>query len=50
MSNNWITALIVLIAAIVVITLLVMRNRKDKKNLLNKYTKTEEEGKIDSNA
>ncbi len=50
MSNNWITALIVLIAATVVITLLVMRNRKDNKNLLNKFTKTEEEGKIDANA
>ncbi len=50
MSNNWITALIVLIAATVIISLLIMRNRKDKKNLLNKFTKTEEEGKIDSNA
>jgi hypothetical protein len=48
MSNNWITVLIVLIAATVVITLLVMRNKKDKKNLLNKFTKTETEGKIDA--
>ncbi|MDQ6755908.1 MAG: hypothetical protein M3004_03145 [Bacteroidota bacterium] len=50
MSNNWITALIVLIAAAGIITLLIMRNKKDKKNLLNKFTKTEEEGKIDANA
>jgi len=50
MSYNWITALIVLIAATIVITLLVMRNRKDKNNVLNKFTKTQEEGKIDSNA
>jgi hypothetical protein len=48
MSNNWITVLIVLIAATVVITLLVMRNKKDKKNLLNKFTQTETEGKIDA--
>ncbi len=50
MDNNWTIASIVFIAAAVIILLLIIQNKKDKKNLLNKFTKTEEEGKIDSNS
>ncbi len=50
MKNNWIVIIIVLIAAVALILFLFKRNRIDKRHLLNKFTKTKEEGKIDSNA
>ncbi len=50
MKNNWAVIIIVIVAAAALIIFLFIRNQKDKKHLLNKFTKTEEEGKIDSNA
>ena len=49
MKNNWAVIIIVIMAAFALIIFLVKRNQKDKRHLLNKFTKTEAEGKIDSN-
>ena len=48
MKNNWTVMVIVIVAAFALIIFLVKRNQKDKRHLLNKFTKTGVEGKNDS--
>ncbi len=49
MKNYWAVIMLVIVAAVALIIFLFKRNQIDKKHLLNKFTKTGEEGKIDSN-